>query len=298
MKLEEIDFDEFIDKLEVKIPSGKEFQKLGDSTALFRDKQGNFVRLNYERGILLYALVAKHKPKNILEFGTASGYGTLCMAWAMADHDIDGKIFTIDIESMEKTTIKPIDLGNGPSNVSTSRKEIWDKVGKKEWFKHIKSLTGYSAEIMSKEILPKIQFAYIDGPHFFDGVRHDFYSFLKVADDRFCVLFDDYIDRPFYGVKKLIDTEISNFFDPILIHSDKQEDILKMKMTSDSKYGMCWIDSESLKCPIDSAYNKTYLNEQIKKYQKFEKRLKFRNSINEKIPFLKKIRFQSNKNKN
>ena len=71
-----------------------------------------------------------------------------------------------------------------------------------------------------------------------------------------------------------------------------------MKMTSDSKYGMCWIDSESLKCPIDSAYNKTYLNEQIKKYQKFEKRLKFRNSINEKIPFLKKIRFQSNKNKN
>ena len=34
-------------------------------------------------------------------------------------------------------------------------------------------------------------------------------------------------------------------------------------------------------------------NQEIKKYRRFEKRLKLRNSINKKIPFFKKIRFQS-----
>ena len=75
--MNEVDFEEFIGKLGIKIPSEKEFQELGDVTALFRDKNENFVRLNYERGMLLYALIAKYKPKNILEFGTASGYATL-----------------------------------------------------------------------------------------------------------------------------------------------------------------------------------------------------------------------------
>ena len=78
--MEEKDFQEFIEKLKVVIPSEEEFQKLGDVTALFRTEKHNFIRLNYERGMLLYALVAKYKPKNILEYGTASGYATLCMA--------------------------------------------------------------------------------------------------------------------------------------------------------------------------------------------------------------------------
>ena len=291
--MNEVDFEEFIGKLGIKIPSEKEFQELGDVTALFRDKNENFVRLNYERGMLLYALIAKHKPKNILEFGTASGYATLCMAWAMEDHNIDGKIFTIDIEPMNKSTIRATNWGNGYTNELISRKEIWNKINKKNWVNHIQSLTGYSAEIMAKEIFPKIQFAYIDGPHFYDGVKHDFYSFLKIADDKFLVLFDDYIDRPFYGVKKLIDTEIAKFFDPVLIHTDTNKDIIKMNMTTNSQYGMCLIDSKSSKYSIDNMYDNKKIDQEIKKYRRFEKRLKLRNSINKKIPFLKKFRFQS-----
>jgi predicted O-methyltransferase YrrM len=78
--------------------------------------------------MLLYALIAKYKPKNILEFGTASGYATLCMAWAMEDHNIDGKIFTIDIEPMNKSTIRATNCGNGYTNELISRKEIWNKI--------------------------------------------------------------------------------------------------------------------------------------------------------------------------
>ena len=246
----------------------------------------------------MYSIVAKYKPKNIIEFGTASGYATLCMARAMDDHNIDGRIFTIDIESENESFERPLDWGSGPKLEHISRKELWNKIAKKSWLDKIESLTGYSAEIMSNEKLPKFQFAYIDGPHFFEGVKHDFYSFLKVADSKFSVLFDDYISRPSYGVKKLVDNEISDYFNPVLIHTDRKKHLLEMNLTTDPKYGMVWINSDDIKKPLDNLCSNEYLDKTINKYRKYERRLKFRGKINQKIPFLKKIKFQYWKNKN
>ena len=278
------------------MPPEEEFRRLGDVTALFRNDRDEFVRLNYERGMLLYALIAKYKPKNILEFGTASGYGTLCMAWAMDDCKINGKIFSVDIDSMEKISEKLTNWGNGPTVEFLSRKELWDKIAKKNWLNHINCLTGYSGEIMSKKIFPKIQFAYIDGAHFFEGVQHDFYSFLKIADNDFLALFDDYISRPSYGVKKFVDDEIEEYFNSILIHTDREKHL--MKMTSNSKYGMILINSKEIKKTLSGFYSNKDLDRVINEYIKFEKRLKIRGKINQKIPFLKKIRFQYWKNNN
>jgi len=151
---------------------------------------------------------------------------------------------------------------------------------------------------MSKEKFPKIQFVYIDGPHFFEGVKHDFYSFLKVADNEFFVLFDDYISRPSYGVKKLVDDEINDYFNPILIHTDRQKHLMKMNATPNSKYGMVWIDSNHIKKSLDDLRSNEHLDKTINKYIKFEKRLKIRGTINQRIPFLKKIRLQFWKNNN
>ena len=64
-------------------------------------------------------------------------------------------------------------------------------------------------------------------------------------------------------------------------------------MTTNSQYGMCLIDSKSSKDSIDNMYDNKKIDQEIKKYRRFEKRLKLRNSINKKIPFFKKIRFQS-----
>jgi len=91
-----ISYDEFIQKMEVDIPSFEKFKKLGDMTALFERQKNDFIQLNYERGSLLYALISKLKPKNIIEFGTARGYSTLCMAWALSDNNLQGHIHTID----------------------------------------------------------------------------------------------------------------------------------------------------------------------------------------------------------
>ena len=68
--MKKVDVKTFINSLEKRIPSNDKFQKLGDLTALYKDKDGNFVRFNYERGPLIYALIAKYQPKNVLEFGT------------------------------------------------------------------------------------------------------------------------------------------------------------------------------------------------------------------------------------
>ncbi len=83
---------EFVETLEVEIPPVESFWKLGDATALRQRADGSFFRANYERGILLYALVAKQRPTCVLEFGTGRGYGCLCMAWAMCDYGIRGLI--------------------------------------------------------------------------------------------------------------------------------------------------------------------------------------------------------------
>ena len=228
MNIEKV--NDFISSLDVKIPPYEEFVKLGDMTALFESKPNEFIQLNYERGPLLYALVSILKPKNILEIGTARGYSTLCMAWAMSDNNIPGKIFTIDPKSTKLNSRNLLDdhssLGARYENISV--REIWKEISGKNWLDKIIVLNGYSGEIMSKNNHPKFDFGYIDGAHFNDAVIHDFYAFLKSSNSNFGILLDDYIDRKYYGVKKLVDEEISKTFDTTIIETDRQGHLLSL----------------------------------------------------------------------
>ena len=99
------DIGSFIKSLEITVPDDKEFLKLSKSTPM-DSEDVELHSINYERGILLYALIAKYKPQNVLEIGTAKGYSTLCMAWAMHDHNIPGTIYTIDPSLDTKFKIK------------------------------------------------------------------------------------------------------------------------------------------------------------------------------------------------
>jgi predicted O-methyltransferase YrrM len=66
---------EFIDSLNVQIPSKEKFLQLN---RIFPISQKTGIKtFNYERGILLYSLIAKYKPKNVLEIGTAEGYSAI-----------------------------------------------------------------------------------------------------------------------------------------------------------------------------------------------------------------------------
>lgn len=277
---------DFIESLDVVIPPLEQFWKLGDMTALWLNKNNEFVRLNYYRGLLLYALVAKYKPKKILEFGTAKGYGTLCMAWAMHDNKIDGQIYSIDGISQSELIETPLKRPNEIKRVeSITIREIWNEVAKPEWLEHIKILTGYSGEVMQNMRMNKFDFAFIDGGHFYRVVKHDFLSFLQNSSNEFGVLFDDYLDKEGWGVKKFIDDEVAQNFDVTLIKTDVENNFMQK-----SDYGMCWVRKNSL-LPSEKFYG-IEADNFLKDYRKFEKRLKFRNIANKKIPQLKNIRFR------
>ena len=281
------DIRSFIKSLEITVPDDKEFLRLSKSTPMYPENKEPDI-LNYERGILLYSLIAKYKPQNVLEIGTAKGYSTLCMAWAMHDYNIPGTIYTIDPTLDTKFEIKIDD----EINVLTTT-QLWKKIVPYEWLSKIKPYAGYSGEIMDKHQFPKIDFAYIDGHHVFEAVEHDFYSFLNTSSNDFRILFDDYALSD--GVTKLIDNDVSENFDGVLIKTNTEKDFKEAGVDLNSKFGvyhaMCLFQQNSLKKPFQQAYSVHKINNVLKKYRKFEKRWILRQKINQKIPMLKNITF-------
>jgi hypothetical protein len=291
--MKEISIKNLIKNLEIEIPDEKEFLKLSKIAPVNpKHSQGGIV--NYERGMLLYALITKYKPKTVLEIGTAEGYSTLCMAWAMTDNKINGKIFTIDPKSHHLSIERSIILEDEKIiKKKLSTEELWNKFAKPEWVEKIQVISGYAGEILNNNKFPKMEFGYIDGAHFYEAVKHDFYQFLKLADDKFSILFDDYVTGRSDGVSKVIDEEIANNFDTTFIKTDakKHREELGIDKSGDEQV-MCFINSDSLKNNLWKVYSKEKIEKYIKKYLILEKRIKMRKKINSKIPYLKNIRFQ------
>ena len=289
-----VKIDQFIDSLDVKTPPKEKFLEL---THIFPiSPQLNFPKQipNYERGILLYSLIAKYKPKNVLEIGTAEGYSALCMAWAMTDYNINGKIFTIDPKPFDVPVERNVTWEDNPKHdtVMLSRRELWNKFADNEWIKKIEVLTGLSGEVLQKNTkLPKMDMGFIDGSHVYEAVVHDFYAFLEVASESFHLLFDDYVPNENDGVTKTIDEEVAPNFDIALIQTNAKEQRKESGESQDELY-ICWLDSESLKKPLREIYPKSKSEQIINKYLKWEKRWKLRKNLNTKIPLLGRFRFR------
>jgi len=293
--LDSIKIDEFIDSLNVQIPSKEKFLQL---TRIFPISQKTKIKtINYERGILLYSLIAKYKPKNVLEIGTAEGYSALCMAWAMTDYDINGRIFTIDPKPFDVPIKREITLEENPKHESImlSTKELWNKFANKEWIKKIEVLTGFSGEILQKKTkeFPKMNMGFIDGHHTYEAVIHDFYAFLQTASENFSLLFDDYSYHVDVNVSKAINEEIVPNFDVTqIITNAKQQRKEANRPARTHELGMCWIESRSLKKPLREIFPKSKSAQIINDYLKWEKRWKLRKNLNSKIPLLGRFRFR------
>ena len=292
--LNSVKIDQFIDSLDVKTPLKEKFLEL---THIFPiSPQLNFPKQipNYERGILLYSLIAKYKPKNVLEIGTAEGYSALCMAWAMTDYNINGKIFTIDPKPFDVPVERNVTWEDNPKHdtVMLSRRELWNKFADNEWIKKIEVLTGFSGEVLQKNTkLPKMDMGFIDGSHVYEAVVHDFYAFLEIASESFYLLLDDYVPNENDGVTKTIDEEVAPNFDIALIQTNAKEQRKESGESQDELY-ICWLDSESLKKPLREIYPKSKSEQIINKYLKREKRWKLRKNLNTKIPLLGRFRFR------
>jgi hypothetical protein len=273
-----IDIKAKVEALRVNLPPVDHFWRLGDLTALRRDNDGRFYRANYERGILLYALVARYRPTTVLEFGTGRGYGCLCMAWAMQAHDIPGRIYTVDLTPPGEPFAWAIDWGKGPVVECLSRDRVWPQAAPREWLDRIEILTGFSGQVMRRWRGPTIELAFIDGGHGYDVVRHDLYAFLEVAATRFGILFDDYVPRPAFGVQRLIDQEVAPHFDVELIYTDRRWPGEERAGLEDPGYGMVWVHSETLKGPLEEAFDADTRRSLLARYRVREvwSRLRFR----------------------
>ena len=213
--------------LNCSLPGQEWFNRVGDLTALRGSEANGFYRSNYDRGPLLYSLIAAHRPTTVLEFGTGRGYGTACMARAMVDHAIDGQIFTVDVLAFSDPQTWPIDRGSGPAVETLSAEDVWDRYFETAWLDRITRLTGDSGIVVDEweqSDLPKPDFGFIDAGHRYEEVRHDFYTFLSVCASHPVILFDDYSTRHDFGVKRLIDSEVIPVFDIELIRTEWRSD--------------------------------------------------------------------------
>ena len=173
-KLEEIGFS--LDRISL-----GDFDQIGELTAKkTRDPSsdlyktaGCFFRPNYERGILLHSLITTFNISSVLEIGTGRGYATFCMAKAMSDLGIAGKITTVD-------------------PYLDQNEEFFQKLTSatpKQWWEKIDFICGRSEDFL-RETDENYELIYIDGDHRYDAVSKDW----GLSKDRYTkfLLFDDY----------------------------------------------------------------------------------------------------------
>jgi hypothetical protein len=135
-------------------------------------KVGCFFRPNYERGILMYYLTRKKEFNSVLEIGFGRGYSTFCMAKAMCDHGIDGKITTVD-PSFNKEFLNQL-----------------TQLFPKDWFEKIEFVNQTSDDYFKDNPEKQFDFIYIDGDHRYEAVKKDWDN----SKEKFkkALLFDDY----------------------------------------------------------------------------------------------------------
>ena len=148
-------------------------KKTRDPSSDLYSKVGCFFRPNYERGILLHSLIKTFNISSVLEIGTGRGYATMCMAKAMSDLGVEGKITTVDPSINE-------------------RQEFFQgltKVFPRQWWSKVQFIDGKSEDFL-QGTNEKYDLIYIDGDHRYDAVLKD-WNLCKDRYNKF-LLFDDY----------------------------------------------------------------------------------------------------------
>ena len=156
---------------------------------------GAYFRPNYERGLLITALIKKYNVKSYLEIGFGRGYSCFCAAMALSE-TTGGSVTVVD----------PV--------IDDTHLQNLTKVFPKEWFEKIDFCKATSDEFFNdrvyfNEIRDSFDMIYIDGDHRYDFVKRDWEN----AKDRFkkIVLFDDY----HLPSKNQKDIEVSSIIDHI-----------------------------------------------------------------------------------
>ena len=168
-------------------------------------------RNSYVHGYILYSYLAEYvndfyklnKNKtdilNIVDIGTARGFSSLCLAKALENNNISGKIFTFDILPNRSSFFwnSHTDISQGQLSRIELLKPWRDLVDKYIIF--FSTATFNSLNIVD---IPKIHFAFIDGSHSFQDVFLEINYLIQRLDNNSILIFDDYDEELFPGVVK------------------------------------------------------------------------------------------------
>ncbi len=170
-----------------------EIIRIGDETAIRKDRNGKPYRKNYERGLLLCALCNHFGLKKFLEFGTGRGYTCACL---------------IQLSKMENITT--VDHKS-----SLEAKHLIRSLGLDDSIVHYKSLDTNS--LKESDIPGKFDLFFIDAQHDGKSVKVN-YEFARLkSQQKSVIVFDDYRNK-FPSVKKSIDQ--MGFKYKTLVHTD------------------------------------------------------------------------------
>ena len=165
--------------------------------------------LNYAHGRVLYSVLRKYlstlkeenKTVNIIETGTARGFSAICMAKALSDSGFEGSICSIDVLPHFKKMYWncAADLTTG----SQSRKSLlsnWSNLVER----YIIFIQGFTKNMLPKISFNRINFAFLDGSHTYEDVLFEFNNINKHQREGDMIIFDDYNERDFPGIVKIV----------------------------------------------------------------------------------------------
>jgi len=219
------------------ISEKKLFVNLAKLTALKYSETRGFFLGHWWRGPLLYALASQYKPRVVLELGTGRSYGSLALAYAASHFNFDTVIYSVDINKPDGKINWPIDEGDGPAAKFLSIQEVWGKHFSTEITGKIRLITTTICKALEQWPLQKtgpIDFCFIDADHSYQSVKEDFRRCCPLLSPNAAVLWDDYTERPDYGIRKLIDRDIHPSIDinGITIIDTESYDELDSKLMS------------------------------------------------------------------
>ena len=160
----------------------------------------------YQHGRLLYTFVTDYLNRNdlnyinILETGTARGFSCLCMAKALHDRDVEGKIITFDLLPHDvKMYWNCIDDLEGAKSRVELLANYSDLVSR-----YVLFLEGKSKDTLDKLELSRIHFAFLDGGHDYEDVKSEVCYVRQRQEKEDIIFFDDYQQEYFPGIVKAV----------------------------------------------------------------------------------------------
>ena len=208
------------------------FDQIGELTARknrhpnseYYRKVGCYFRPNYERGLLLYALIRQLKIETFLEIGFGRGYGTLCAAMAMHENGA-GKITSVD------------------PNFDENHMKLLQQSYPNEWISKITCMQTTSESFFnSDKVEEKYDLIFLDGDHRYETVKSDWES----CKNRFnhALIFDDY-HMPEKNEKDIEVASVVDYleegYDKKLIISDRRIFVDDRGLDDDLPEGMVFV---------------------------------------------------------